>query len=233
MCGAAASTEAAHCLYCGSRLATVACPSCFGMMFVGSRHCPHCGAAASRTTPADAEPRKCPRCRVEMESAAVGQTSIRECMKCNGLWIEVDSFEQICASREQQAVVLGAATFVPDGKVLDDLNKIRYVPCPVCGQLMNRVNFARCSGVIIDVCKGHGSWFDRDELRKIIEFIRAGGMDAARAKEKREIEDERRLLRQEQLSASSGSTSLLLSGNESERTNVVLAARELLKLLTG
>ncbi|MGA9995556.1 MAG: zf-TFIIB domain-containing protein, partial [Pyrinomonadaceae bacterium] len=196
--------------------------------------CPHCGAAASRTTPADAEPRKCPRCRVEMESAAVGQTSIRECMKCNGLWIEVDSFEQICASREQQAVVLGAATFVPDGKVLDDLNKIRYVPCPVCGQLMNRVNFARCSGVIIDVCKGHGSWFDMDELRKIIEFIRAGGMDAARAKEKREIEDERRLLRQEQLSASSGgSTSLLLSGNESERTNVVLAARELLKLLTG
>ena len=48
----------------------------------------------------------------------------------------------------------------------------------------NRINFAKCSGVIVDVCKGHGTWFDRDELTRIVEFIRGGGLDAARAKER-------------------------------------------------
>jgi len=60
-------------------------------------------------------------------------------------------------------------------------------------------NFARCSGVIVDICKGHGTWFDRDELSRIVEFIRAGGLEMARTKEKVELEEERRRLRQEQL----------------------------------
>src|SRR5438270_5225233 len=45
-CGAAISSDSPQCQYCESKLATVACPSCFGMMFLGSKHCPHCGAAA-------------------------------------------------------------------------------------------------------------------------------------------------------------------------------------------
>jgi predicted amidophosphoribosyltransferase len=36
MCGAATSTDEPLCNYCGSRLATIACASCFGMMFIGS-----------------------------------------------------------------------------------------------------------------------------------------------------------------------------------------------------
>ena len=35
---------------------------------------------------------------------------------------------------------------------------------------MNRVQFANCSHVIVDVCKPHGTWFDRDELRRIVEL---------------------------------------------------------------
>jgi Zn-finger nucleic acid-binding protein len=97
---------------------------------------------------------------------------------------------------------------------------------------MNRVNFARCSGVIVDVCKGHGTWFDRDELRRIVEFIRGGGLDASRAREKREIEEERQRLRQEQLTASlHNRTRANLNDGQDNRSSVVNAARELLKLL--
>ena len=53
---------------------------------------------------------------------------------------------------------------------------------------MNRVNFAKCSDVIVDVCKGHGTWFDKDELRQIVEFIRGGGMEQSREKLRHEIE---------------------------------------------
>jgi Zn-finger nucleic acid-binding protein len=48
---------------------------------------------------------------------------------------------------------------------------------------MNRANFSDRSGIIIDVCRGHGTWFDREELRRVVEFIRAGGVEATRARD--------------------------------------------------
>jgi Zn-finger nucleic acid-binding protein len=149
--------------------------------------------------------------------------------------VDVPSFEKICADREQQAAVLGAASPVPRGEVSES-GKVRYAPCPQCAQLMNRINFARCSGVIVDICKGHGSWFDRDELTRIVEFIRAGGLDAARAREKAAIQEERRQLRQQQ-HAMSGSRSPLLGVDEEDDprepglTSGIASARGLLKLL--
>ena len=71
---------------------------------------------------------------------------------------------------------------------------LRYLPCPKCGQLMNRLNFAHRSGVIIDICSRHGVWFDRDGLQHIIEFIRSGGMERAREIERAELTDEIRRL---------------------------------------
>lgn len=233
MCGAATSSDEPLCKYCGARLATIACASCFGMMFLGSKHCPRCGAAAAPRESGSLPARSCPRCRTEMQAMAIGSTTVRECERCSGLWVDVPSFEKICADREQQAAVLGAASPAPRGEVSE--GKVRYAPCPECRQLMNRINFARCSGVIVDICKGHGSWFDRDELTRIVEFIRAGGLDAARSKEKAAIEEERRQLRQEQLSAGGSRSSLLDTDSDNHRTvgitSGIASARGLLKLL--
>jgi Zn-finger nucleic acid-binding protein len=66
---------------------------------------------------------------------------------------------------------------------------------------MNRQNFARVSGVILDVCKGHGVWFNQGELRRIVEFIREGGMERARSREKLELREERARLHRAQLEA--------------------------------
>ena len=49
---------------------------------------------------------------------------------------------------------------------------------------MNRINFAKCSGVVVDICKGHGTWFDAQELSAIVQFIRDGGLEVARQREK-------------------------------------------------
>lgn len=232
MCGAAASTDDPLCNYCGSRLATVACASCFGMMFPGSKHCPRCGAAAAQRASGSLPGRKCPRCAIEMQSVSLGATDVRECERCLGLWVEVASFEKICADREQQAAVLGAASPTPMSAV-HETNKVRYVPCPECGQLMNRINFARCSGVIVDICKGHGSWFDREELSRIVEFIRGGGLEASRAKEKAALEEERRQLVQEKHAAEVAHTSFLGFGTPDEdgRGLGIASARGLLKHL--
>jgi Zn-finger nucleic acid-binding protein len=188
MCGAPASTETTRCEHCGARLATVACPSCFGMMFLGAKFCSHCGARADRADLSPTKPELCPRCQCTMQAELIGATAVQECPRCEGLWVDTASLEQICSDREKRAAVVGAGNPVPPtGEVVME-EKVRYLPCPVCHKLMNRVNFAHYSKVVVDVCRGHGTWFDRDELRRIVEFIRTGGLEAARAREVAELE---------------------------------------------
>ena len=134
---------------------------------------------------------------------------MRECPKCEGIWADAESLQKICADREQQAVVLGLPRTLPVDT--NSLENVRYVPCPVCNTIMNRVCFAHCSGVVVDVCRAHGTWFDKDELRRIVEFIRAGGLDVARADEIAELERKRRELRAAQIAGPSDSMMVLFA----------------------
>jgi Uncharacterized protein conserved in bacteria len=148
-------------------------------------------------------PRPCPRCGDETKAVVIGATCLRECPKCEGLWVDAESLEQIYKDRERQVAFLGTAVDLPlspDSKI----EVVRYLRCPVCRALMNRVQFAKCSHVIVDVCKAHGTWFDKDELRRIVEFIRAGGLDEARAREIKELERKRREFELARSAASSG-----------------------------
>jgi Zn-finger nucleic acid-binding protein len=157
------------------------------MMFMGSSFCPHCGSEAVQWQAGDGE-LTCPACRVAMLRGALGQNTIHECGKCFGIWLDTATFERICRDSEQHAAVLGRAQ---DARAMN-LGPVRYVPCPQCHQLMNRVNFARCSGVVLDVCRRHGIWFDMQELHRIVQFIRAGGLEVARDRQRLEFEKERR-----------------------------------------
>src|SRR5205085_12065163 len=95
MCGAPTRSDASNCEHCGARLATVACPSCFGMVFIGSKFCPHCGTKIERTEEKDVAPRLCPRCRVPLAAITLGSTRALECPRCSGLWIDADTFNEI------------------------------------------------------------------------------------------------------------------------------------------
>lgn len=165
-----------------------------------------------------------------MLSHTIGGTAVRECEGCMGLWLDVSSFEKLCTDREEQSIVLGTASRAPTHAV-GETSKVKYVPCPECLQLMNRINFARCSGVIVDICKGHGTWFDRDELSRIVEFIRGGGLEVSRAREKADIKEERRRLWQEQVAQDRHESKLGLKLDDEHRLTGMASARGLLKFL--
>ena len=55
------------------------------------------------------------------------------------------------------------------------MGAVRYRPCAVCSDLMNRSLFGHRSGVIVDRCRDHGVWLDAGELRQLLEWTRAGG----------------------------------------------------------
>ncbi|MGI9056602.1 MAG: zf-TFIIB domain-containing protein [Pyrinomonadaceae bacterium] len=190
-CGAGVLSDKTVCEFCRSRLKTMACASCLGLMFVGSKFCGHCGEKVIAVKISEEKIGDCPRCKVKLRILQIGETNLRECEKCDGLWIDVETFEEVCANHEKQAEVLRV---VRENIVYKSPAKIQYVPCPDCRNLMNRNNFARVSGVVIDICKQHGVWCDAEELPRIIEFIRRGGLDHARHKEKLQLEEQRKML---------------------------------------
>lgn len=152
-----------------------------------------------------------------------------ECRTCLGLWLDVPTFEKICTDREQHAPALGPASLSKAQSV--GVEKVRYIPCLECKQLMNRANFARCSGVIVDLCKEHGIWFDRDELSRIIEFINKGGLEVARSQEKIRLEEERRELQQMKNKMSGSSYEFQRGPYLEPRLGDIAAAGGLLKFL--
>ena len=206
-CGAPADPDLRQCPYCQARLATVSCPSCFALMFDGTEFCPGCGSPAARAE-GKTSPVTCPDCKLALREVQVGATSVLECGKCDGVWVDGQTFEALCADREAQAAVLHQYAGKPQPSA-----RVKYRPCVRCSKMMNRVNFARISGVVVDVCKGHGTFLDPGELHAIVGFIHGGGLERARSRqledlreqEKRALEAERRLARDRGRSGASDS----------------------------
>jgi Zn-finger nucleic acid-binding protein len=165
-----------------------------------------------------------------MSSVMIGDAPVRECKRCEGLWLDTKVFQLICADREHSIALGDALTAAGHHASTTQDEQVRYIPCPHCRQLMNRINFANCSGVVVDVCKQHGTWFDHDELRQIVEFIRGGGMELSRENVRHELELQKEKLRTEAATISYRSTSITYSLDD-ERLGGLSAARGLLKFL--
>jgi Zn-finger nucleic acid-binding protein len=189
-CGSPAAPGDAACKYCHAALATVSCPACFALMFEGAIYCPACGARRARTAGSDARA-PCPACRGTLRDVRIGEAALLECERCRGIWIDAATFEHICASREAQAAVLHLAP----AAAAPAAAAVQYRKCVACGKLMNRLNFGRLSGTIVDVCRGHGTFLDAGELHRIVLFIQGGGLDRARQRQLEDLKDEERRLR--------------------------------------
>src|SRR5687767_16026287 len=98
-CGAAADPTKPRCAYCKARLATISCPTCLAVMFDSAAFCQACGAKRARSErPADG---KCPGCRTAMTNVDVGDTTLLECAKCDGVWVDAETFERIVGAKER------------------------------------------------------------------------------------------------------------------------------------
>ena len=56
-----------------------------------------------------------------------------------------------------------------------DSTQTHYIKCPVCREFMGRKNFGAKSGVIVDRCRSDGVWLDGGELKRLLEWKKAGG----------------------------------------------------------
>lgn len=150
-------------------------------MFVGAQFCPHCGTKIEAPEAVEGKSLKCPGCSGEMHPVKLASTPVHQCGQCGSAWLAPDDFAALCSDREARGTVLTSLGAGVTATQPPSANKIRYVHCAVCDKVMNRVNFGKMSGIIVDVCKNHGVWFERDELRGVLQFVANGGLDRMRA----------------------------------------------------
>jgi Zn-finger nucleic acid-binding protein len=119
----------------------------------------------------------CPRCRIDLGAEIIGPISAHRCAGCGGLWLDPETFRALCDVDAGKSAPRALARREPTdaGRPTRD-ERVHYLPCPVCGEMMSRVNFARVSGVVLDVCRSHGAWFDAGELLEVRRFVRGHGL---------------------------------------------------------
>ena len=207
-CGGTREEGAATCGFCGSDftlheqdLDTV-CPSCFARVASRARFCHHCAAPIYADEVAgDLTERSCPACeKTSLRSRALGNDGVSalECTRCGGLWLGADAFGRL------REATLAEADPCPDPTAIraDSQARRRAAPrgpqyrrCPMCSVRMNRVNYARQSGILLDRCPKDGLWFDGDELDAVLRWMRLCGERLTAERELREIKEKAALAR--------------------------------------
>ncbi|NOT31570.1 MAG: hypothetical protein HOP15_14070 [Planctomycetes bacterium] len=186
-CGGMLGQGKSTCEYCAAEVKLAdrglgpACPECFATTLAGARHCGACGVRLAPEGILRAlSARSCPRCKKALSECETAAARYVECTSCAGLWLDEALFQRVTEQRDSGlAPLFKGQSGAPPALSME--REVRYLPCPVCGEIMNRRNFAESSGVILDWCRGHGWWFDAHELERAALFVERGGLERARA----------------------------------------------------
>jgi Zn-finger nucleic acid-binding protein len=174
------------------------CSACTALVSAGASFCSNCGEPLATAEVGEAT-LACPACRDHaMATWRLLPTArqphghaVHGCRRCGGVWVDRATLEVMLESAAQQGTDGERAPAVRR-RELSMEPKVVYRSCAACGELMSRRNFARISGVIVDECRSHGTYFDAGELEDVLAFVRSGGLVLARRRENEELARERR-----------------------------------------
>ena len=185
------------CPFCNSTLATRRCAHCTAWNLAEAKHCQRCGRRIDDDplAPAALTGRPCPRCGQDLAARHYGDLDVDECDGCGGLQVTPQMMDRIVATRDTPTDLRLA---LPQRPAVAE-QRVTYLRCPGCGKSMNRRNFGRISGVLVDVCREHGVWFDSGELSEVLGFIERGGLARAREREAEEREEAKRAARAKEI----------------------------------
>lgn len=163
------------------------CTSCSAPLPANTQYCSYCGVRNDidlhgkhdyQIVDTTSE-RTCPECEQKLQTIALdsaGSLHIDRCASCFGLFFDAGEIETLLDSAVAPVVTVNLEWL---GNInLDRYPKnatVKYLKCPVCKTLMNRVIYGYRSGVVIDQCKSHGIWLDGGQISHLLEWKKAGG----------------------------------------------------------
>ena len=190
-CGGPREQGVNQCGFCNSdftiheRDLHTVCPQCLARVSDRSKFCHACGdRLVAEVVAGEQLAFACPACGEDhkLTSRRLGKEriSVAECQRCAGLWISQSSFVQLRDRVARNAVAV-QSLFPPKPAQQRDRPQVGgYRRCAQCPELMNRRQYAAGSGVVVDICRAHGIWFDDEELAQIMDWISRGGQFAGR-----------------------------------------------------
>ncbi|MCK4764965.1 MAG: zf-TFIIB domain-containing protein [Candidatus Aminicenantes bacterium] len=227
------------------------CVNCAAPLPKGSNICKYCGTRNDvdlkmiheHTIHEPESERTCPRCKTALQTINLkieGKFLIEKCNGCFGLFFDPGELEALVDKSVTNVfdVNYNRIRSLGEQRRHDDY-PVRYIKCPVCGKLMNRINFGSRSGVVVDKCKQHGLWLDGGELRQIMEWVKAGGQLLHHQKrmemERLDIQREKRKIRQNAMKVGgAGGLGRFGSAREGGRTfGAMTGSADLLGLVGG
>ena len=189
-CGAERSPDARACAACGAEAPAVRCAACMTLNPIGDTRCRQCGGELGLEPEAEPTRLLCPRgCGGLVATLGIAEDSdVCECERCGGLFIAHASLAALVQRHRpaREATLRRRASIVPPVPAPD---AVVYLPCPSCNTRMNRTVFGKSSGVIVDVCKTHGTWFDARELTASLAFVERGGLELVEKRERERREE--------------------------------------------
>lgn len=170
-------------------MSVVDCSSCGAPLPPNKIVCLYCGTrnmvdvqAHSFSSAKDSDVvRNCPGCNTEMETIDLAKGKkeeekflIEKCPNCQGLFFDNEELQHLLEKKTVSVSYINNERLkeISATRIAGD---IIYRPCPVCGKLMNRLNFGARSVTIVDQCREHGLYLDGGELRQLLEWRKAGG----------------------------------------------------------
>ncbi|NNG26871.1 MAG: zf-TFIIB domain-containing protein [Ignavibacteriaceae bacterium] len=106
----------------------------------------------------------CPVCKESMVILELNEVEIDFCAGCNGIWLDSGELELLLEDIEEREKLLGTLT-------TDPAHLEKPYHCPICKKKMEKVHVGENKDVLIDRCaKGHGLWFDKGELKAVLEM---------------------------------------------------------------
>ena len=106
----------------------------------------------------------CPVCKnAAMITFELEDVEVDHCTDCAGIWLDAGELELLLGNPENAKKLI-------DSFNIDKSCKEKPRKCPICDKKMQKVLVAMAqSPLLIDRCpKGHGLWFDKGELKEIL-----------------------------------------------------------------
>jgi Zn-finger nucleic acid-binding protein len=178
------------------------------------------------------ENRICPRCSctlLTIDISGSGTFHIERCEQCFGIFFdsgELEGFLNTARVSDSATTDYHRITALVNENFHRDY-PVTYIKCPVCQQCMNRVNYGRKSGVIINKCTTHGVWLDSGVLHHIVNWIKAGGPELEREHKTRQLEQDAEY----QIWKTKQKTEFMKPANDTDGQSIIAIAKTILKLL--
>lgn len=113
---------------------------------------------------------KCSKCKEEMIVLELDKIEVDYCLSCEGIWLEEGELELLLHDEIPYNELAGK--FEREHEIEEST-----VKCPHCGKVMEKLLFeveenGGKRSITIDQCpEPHGLWFDKGELRDVINCL--------------------------------------------------------------